>query len=380
VSFSNRWRIGRIIPLIIAVAFLVDFTARFIPLDWLSFRAWEALARYHAPCGPFRANALYENPLSYGDLTSLGNLPRYRQYRQEIFSTDSFGFRRNSHLKPAPAKYDILVVGDSFMVGTGVNDDETLSAKLEQHLGVGVYNGAAGFEAYATLNDILSLARRLNIAKGTVLYEYYQQHNLPHREYLTGDTYSKNEDSCLDWQTRFSIGYEGFVEVSPLQILGQRIFKKLHNDSILPNPYRSGVVVKTLENGEPILFYPKDVATSRVKRRGVDVSGFKALDAELKKHNLRLVLLLVPTKYTIYRSLLKDDDIKESAPGSYLDVVEKSLREADIPVVNLLSSFKQKAAEDYKSNMYIYWRDDTHWNARGVELAAQEILKQKLLP
>jgi hypothetical protein len=376
VSFSNRWRIGRIIPLIIAVAFLVDFTARFIPLDWLSFRAWEALRRYHAPCGPFRADAYYENAFSYGDLASLGNLPQYRQYRREIFSTDGFGFRRNSRVMGSPSQYGALLVGDSIAVGTGLNDDETLAAELERYFGNGVYNGAGPESDPQGLDHILTLARRLKLTKGTVFYEYFERYALPTSEELLGGSGS----TCQNWMNRLSIGYEGFVEVSPLQILGQRIFKKLHNDSILPNPYRSGVVVKTLENGEPILFYPKDVATSRVKRRGVDVSGFKALDAELKKHNLRLVLLLVPTKYTIYRSLLKDDDIKESAPGSYLDVVEKSLREADIPVVNLLSSFKQKAAEDYKSNMYIYWRDDTHWNARGVELAAQEILKQKLLP
>ena len=379
MPFFPNWRIGRTIPIIIAIIFIVDVAARFFPLDWFSFRAWETLARYHAACAPFRANAHYENPLSYGDLTALGNLPRYRQYRQEIFSTDAFGFRRNSGVNSPAQKFDILVVGDSFMVGAGVNDDETLPAALERHLGVGVYNGAAGFDVHATLNDILFLAQRLNIVRGTVLYEYYQRHDLPLGQYLMSDTAAKNEEGCRNWLTRFSIWYEGFVEKSPLQIFTQRLFKKLHDDSILPNTFESEVVVKTLRNGEPILFYSRDVATSRLASRRVDISGFKDLAARLEKHNLRLVVLLVPTKYTVYRPLLKDDDSKKVDPSLYLDLVEQSLRAADIPVVNLLKPFRERAREDYRKNEYIYWRDDTHWNARGVELAAEEILKQKAI-
>jgi hypothetical protein len=379
VSFSNQWRLGRIIPLILAIAFAVDFSARFISLDWLSFRAWEALARYHAPCGPFRANAFYENPLSYGDLAALGNLPQYRQYRREIFSTDTFGFRRNSLLKPPPEKADILVVGDSFIVGTGVNDDETLSAKLERSLGFGVYNGGGHDTDRQDLDYILALAHRLNIRKGTVIYEYYQRHSLPSREYLFGDTTSEGANySCQDWKTRFFIWYDGFVDTSPLQIFFQRMFKRLQNNSILPNSLRSEVTIKTLKNGEPMLFYSRDFVVSRLERRPIDVSGFSNLAAELRKHNLRLVLLLVPTKYAVYRPLLRDDDTEKVDQSSYLDLVEKTLREFQIPVINLLHPFRKKAQEDYQQGRYIYWRDDTHWNSRGVELAAQEILQQKL--
>ena len=365
--------------MIMTVVVILNVAARFMPLDWLSFRAWEALVRYHAPCGPFRANAFYENPHSYGDLASLGNLPQYRQYRREIFFTDGFGFRRNSNLKTPPSRYEVLLVGDSFVVGTGVNDDETLAAKLEQSLGVGVYNGGTGLKP-ATLDNILPVAQRLNITKGTVLYEYYQQHILPDHEYLFGDKDSGEQPaSCQNWRTRFSIWYDGFINISPLQILAQRIFKTLRNDFILPNVFKSEVVVKTLKNGEPILFFRSDFESSRRERGAVDVSGLKELASELEKNNLRLVLLLMPTKYTVYRPLLRDDDIDKADLPPSLDVVEKSLKEAHIPVINLLNLFRQKAQEDYEKNLYIYWRDDMHWNARGVKLAAEEILRQKLI-
>ena len=379
MNFLNTCRIGRIIPMIVTMAFLLDVAARFIPLDWLSFRAWEALRRYHAPCGPFRADAHYENALSYGDLASMGNMPQYRQYRQEIFSTDRFGFRRNSNRMASASKYGALLMGDSMAVGSGVNDNETLAAELEQHLGTGVYNGAGSDLDPKGLDQILSLARRLKLTKGTVLYEYLERYELPHPEELLGDSDSENTDSsCQHWKTRWSIWYDGFTEVSGLQIIAQRAFKKLENDSILPNIFKFNVVIRTLKKGEPILFYPDDVAIFRLER-SVDVSGFKGLAAELGKRNLRLVVILVPTKYTVYQPLLEGADLKKGDSTLYLDVVEKSLKEAHIPVINLANLFREKAQEYYQQNLYIYWQDDIHWNARGIKLAAEEILKEKLI-
>lgn len=382
MSFRNRWRIGHTIPVILVVAFVLDVAARFFPLDWLSFRGWEALVRYHAPCGPFRANASYANSLSYGDLASMGNMPEYRQYRQEIFSTDGFGFRRNSHLLAYPSKYEVILVGDSMAVGTGVNDEATLAAQLEPYLESRVYNGA-GPVTDPKFDHILSLARRLNITNGTVLYEYVERDNLPRPEEIFGDTFSKEKHSaCQNLATRLSVWYEGFIETSPLKIIAQQIFRKLQNDSILPNIFKSNVVSKTLRKGEPILFYPPDVAnfiTNARTGRSVDVSGLRGLAVELEKHDLRLVVVLVPDKYTVYQPLLKEDDMEKHAQELYLNVVEGALKEAGIPVINLVNVFRQKAQEYYQKDLYIYWRDDTHWNAKGIELAAEEILKQDFL-
>ena len=375
MSFLKNLRIGQVIPRIIAIAFVLDILSRFIVLDWVSFRAWEALFRDHVPCGSFRANAHYENTLSYGDLSAMGNMPQYREYRKEVFSTDAFGFRMNSNTA-SPQKYGALLVGDSMAVGSGVSDNETLSARLEQHLVTGVYNAASSDHDPPTLDRILSLARRLNIVKGTVFYESMERTDLPRRNQLIDEFASKDGHlSCHDWKSRLAIHYEGFVRTSPLRIVARKVFRKLENDFILPNVSKSDVVIKTLKNGDPMLFYPADIQSAQ-RNRSVDVSGFEALATELKKHGLKLVIILVPHKYTVYRSLLKDEDVAEGDSSLYLDVVERSLKDAGIPAVNLVKLFQQKAREYHQKNLYIYWRDDTHWNARGIELAAEEMQKQ----
>jgi hypothetical protein len=358
----------------IVIVFVLDVAARFFPLDQLSFRAWEPAVRYHLPCSPFRANFHYVNDLSYGDLAAMGNLPQYRHYRETIFSTDAFGFRRNSDVTGSLVKYYALLVGDSMIAGSALNDDETLPARLEHHLGRGVYNGG-GLDYPPTLDQILYLVRRLNLTGGTILYEYFERHDLPPPHVVLSHEPGTTFD-CRDWRTRLSIWYEGFIETSPLQIVAQKIFRKLQNDFLIPNASKAEVVVSILTNGEPILFYPPEIQRSR--RKGpADVSGFKRLADELEKNGLRLVVILVPTKYTVYRPLLKDEETNEDT--GYLNAVDASLKKMNVDSVNLLSPFQQKAREYYKEGSYIYWLDDVHWNAAGVELAAEEIVKRNVI-
>jgi hypothetical protein len=377
MMFVKSSRLGWIIPRIILVFFLADIATRLTPLDGLSFRAWEPLRRYRAPCGAFRVNSRYENGSSYGDLASLGNLPAMREYRHEVFSTDGFGFRRNADTGN-DGPYRALLVGDSMSVGPGLTDNETLAARLERKWRTRVYNGASAETDPQGLNHILFLTQRLHITEGTVIYEYLERHDLPRAEELV-DLSSSSSWPCESWRSRFSVWLEGFSEISGLQIVAERVYKSLSNDLIFPNPFKSSVERKTLKNGEPILFYPEDIRSSRM-RRSVDVSGFQEFAAELQKRNLRLVVLLVPNKYTVYGPLLKDDDALEGETPLFLNEVEKALREASIPVVNLVNLFRQKAQEDYKRHVYIYWRDDIHWNSRGVELAAEEISEREPMP
>src|SRR5215471_14758901 len=179
VSVSSRWRIGRIIPGLIAIAFFLDLVPRFFPVNWLSFRAWEAMVHFHAPCAPLRSAAMYENDASYGDLAAMGNLPKLRRYHREFFSTDKYGYRRNQSTVGTSQPYGALLLGDSMSMGSSVSDGDTLSSQLEEKLGVGVYNGASPDNTLTEAAQILMTARRLRIGQGTVVYQYLGRLSLP---------------------------------------------------------------------------------------------------------------------------------------------------------------------------------------------------------
>ena len=113
---------GRAIPAFLAVVFLADLAARWLPVDPLTFRAWEALTRYRPPGAAFEPNRRYVHPQSYGDSAAMGNLPERRQYRLETFTTDARGFRNTAAAVPVTA----ILAGDSFAVGSGVSDRKSV--------------------------------------------------------------------------------------------------------------------------------------------------------------------------------------------------------------------------------------------------------------
>src|SRR6185369_6599217 len=108
----------------------------------------------------------------------------------------------------------------------------------------------------------------------------------------------------------------------------QQTIKKLHNDRVIPNTMKSDIVVRTLTNGDPILFSPGDIRKS-LMQRPIDIAGFKALAERLRRQGLQLAVLLVPTKYTVYRPLLQGDDASIDNAELYLDELESSLRAAN---------------------------------------------------
>jgi hypothetical protein len=367
-------RLGRTIPAIIAIVFLGDFSARFFTIDALAFRGWEALVRYRAPCGPFRANAVYNNPASYGDLSVLGNLPQYRIYHPEIFTTDAHGVRRNSRRGEPHQDYKVILLGDSMAVGSSVNDEETLAARLQAELAVGVYNGGTPGQMTLDIPEILQLARNLNMTEGTVIYQYIGRGPLPALAQLAG----QSAFSCADWQNWLTNLYEGFVDTSPLKIMAQKLIRSLQNDAILPNIYRAEVAVRRLTDGNTILFFPPDVSNYSATR-SVDLTGVRYLATELGKNKLRLVVVLVPDKFVVYEPMLIEPDRAQHHGALYLNMVEQSLKETGIPVINLTRFMKDKAGEYYARKQYLYWRDDTHWNVEGIKLAAKEIVQRKLI-
>ena len=60
------------------------------------------------------------------------------------FSTTHLGIRNNDSARTPLSTKGVLAVGDSFTAGSGVRDEETWPARLEQQIGKSVINGACG--------------------------------------------------------------------------------------------------------------------------------------------------------------------------------------------------------------------------------------------
>jgi len=373
VKNSFEIAVGKIIPRIIAITFLLELIFRFIPIKWISFRSWEALTRYPAVNAPFQPNAYFEKSRSFGDLPMMGNLPQYREFRSEQMSTDQFGYRKNG----SPEGYSrppikIILMGDSFSVSPGVKDDSlTLASQIEKFTEIGTYNGAHA--ALPKMAYIQHIAKNLHLSNGTVIYQYLERNKLP----SVDDLFKRKKSDPTDdpTLTKLSILYQGFIYVSPLQILAQRVFRTIQNDAFFPNPFPSEIKVEKLKNGAIMLFYTLDI-TNYQKAREVDIGGWKKLAEELKKNNFDLFFVLVPDKYTVYRPLLQNPPPEPESSALYLNRLEKICSEEGLKVVNLTDPLRKMAEEELGRGKLIYFSDDTHWNAEGIEISARKIAER----
>ena len=163
----------------------------------------------------------------------------------------------------------------------------------------------------------------------------------------------------------------GLVGVSPLQILTGRVMKVVADDRIFPNRYADNVIRATLYNGDTMLFLPDEV-DNFYRRREIALDNWRWLRDELGKARVDLLVVLVPNKYTVYRSFLVDQ--RPGGQGAdYLDRLERALRAGGIPVLNLTPVLSAEAARRVKHREYLYWLDDIHWNALGIALGAAVI-------
>lgn len=362
---------GRAIPAFLAIVFLADIGARFLPVDPLTFRAWEALSRFRPPGAAFEPNRHYVHPRSYGDSAAMGNLPELRQYRHETFTTDARGFRNTTVVAP-PA---VILAGDSFAVSSGVGDEETLSVALSRRLGCHVYN-AGGMDPDP--DRLRALAGELGLAHGLVVHAYAEDVAAP--TVPPGSKRALNQAIVTATASvDRAIGLvRGFVLVSPLRILSERAFKHLANDRVLPNTYAASVISGTLRNGDAMLFIASKVAHVRGER-AVSASFWSWLQAELQTAHLDLVVVLIPSKYTVYRALLVDQPATADGEARFLDRLERALQDAGVAVINLTGPLSAEARRRASRHQYLYWRDDIHWNSEGIQLGATAILDHPAL-
>jgi hypothetical protein len=108
-----------------------------LPVDLFTFRFWEALVaqRVHLLPGPFYPNTYLEK-YSAGDLASRG--PRRKLVR---FHSDRYGQRNPPRGDKA---FEIVIIGDSNIMGSHIDEPDTIRAEVESRCNCSVYAYGSG--------------------------------------------------------------------------------------------------------------------------------------------------------------------------------------------------------------------------------------------
>lgn len=386
MSFRPSFSLGFLLPLVLLLLGGLEVGLRLLPAEIFSYRAWEPVSVDPVPGSPFGSLRAYENPATYGDLAALGNLTVAREYRTERFTTDRLGYRNSPALADG-VPVDAILLGTSFSVGAGMSDEDTLATQLSRRSGQTVYNASGGEYLQASaVARARALSGHLRLRGRLAIYEHLERHDPP-RQWtveeqarqavaVTAPCTGEHPGPLRTAQCRLA-GLVGPTSVSPLSILTAQAYRQLEDDRILPNSWAANVAPLRLRNGHSMLFLPLDLeSTGRARDATRQADHFVWLRSELAQFDLQLVVVLVPDKSTVYGPLLAEPLLDSEKAARFLADLESELAARSIAAIDLTPSLRRAAEDGLSRDEYVFWSDDTHWNPRGIAVAADAILER----
>ncbi len=314
---------------------------------------------------PIYRNRLQYHPNSTVEIDSIGNLsaaqPDLAVPRTIVFQTDPFGFRngKDQHTKPV----EILLLGDSYVVGNGTTQEKTWPSLLEKRLGRTVYNlgmpGTPSEQVY-TLKTELS---RIDLSQNPILlWMLFSGNDLTESQVDLSDIHSNLRRGLID---RLNVRLANFQRRSPtrefLNALTARerakeVSFRAEVPEFGPMLFHRGHTSAASLSLEEVVHHPNWQSL----KRSIDLVREIAEGAGLK-----LMVVSAPSKSEIY---LRNTDWSSSGFASAL-AIEFGGRE--IAYFNLGAPLFEGAKN---SREQLYWRDDTHWNPEGHAQVVGEIL------
>ena len=308
------------------------------------------------------------------------------RFEQPDFSyiqhVNNLGLRgKDTSFKKPPGHYRVLMLGDSFTMGKGVEDDQTFSALLEVSLNRQRVCGSTTFEvlnggvdSYAPILSYLQLSGDLApLEADLVLLDLDLSDLLQEAAY--------REEAVYD-STGEIVGVPGSTR--PL-LLNQRIRSWIDQHTFFTRlllfytnkwlGYRDLSVqgVVTRANPELVKYTLAEDAINRDAQWTQIFDSIAKIKKLAEKRSMAFVLVVYPWGHQIsetewvpgrYNFVPKGATVSDR----YLDTIGQRSKELGIELIDLFPAFRA-----YKGSTPLYFKYDMHWTAEGHKLVASEL-------
>jgi hypothetical protein len=286
----------------------------------------------------------------YGDLQILTPDP-IAEPREVLFHSDADGFRNDADYAGEPW----VLIGDSFVVGVGVTQSETLSARLAAR-GIRAYNlghpgGPLDYESYWR-----SFTQRHDRASRPLLF-LYEGNDFP-------ETVGARERSplwvALDHRVRDLVA--PLTRLATYRVTRSLIARLTAGDAL------DGRQVEVMPlAGARLAFWVRELRHARAP----ELEDMALTDAAFARLAPDLAgAFFIPTKYRVYQRWLAPD---ESLPNASWQHLAKLCEEYRVPCTDLTPALIARSQELLAAGRFTWWRDDTHWNGEGIDAAAARV-------
>lgn len=290
----------------------------------------------------------------------LGRCTSFGTLKEHEWCTDRRGFRNRVYTDRPRA----VCLGDSFAMGVGLTQAETLPEQLAQASGWPAYSCA-----YLSLNEylwrdpfaeppqyvILALAER-TFASGAI--EPYRRVRPPHRR-GPRDVFWGVVARYTTQGQRMAI--DQLLKKWPLASAGWKLFMTRRPPVV---DLETGMLFRSNPRPNALVFDEAAEAAARV---------LAEYNRAVKDSGSTLVVIPVPEKESVYHDWVPERYSPDPEPMRFLETLVPTLREAGILTVDLARVYRDRRRSD---DRLLYQLDDTHWTGHGVKVAVDALLAE----
>jgi hypothetical protein len=312
-----------------------------------------------------------------------------------------YGFRGGEHDHARNGARRIVVLGDSFVWGYGVEDDELFTRRMEETAGPGLEVVNLGVSGYGTDQQLLlwnELGHRwspdevlLVVTPYTDLFDilFTERYGYPKPRFVRGPEGAlhlsnvpvpRKKEGASNEPVEADLGSPSFLyHVTTHSAVASLVVERLsRSPRIRASLERRRVVPPRLPGYgfEYPLF--RSNAGAEMDRAWDLLSGLIAtLDAQVRSRGARLTVAVAPASIQVYPDLWERFSDRDPEPGATpLDPalpgrrVAEICRDLGVPVIDLLPEVTAAAA----SRSDLYFPINTHWTREGHRVAARILL------
>jgi SGNH hydrolase-like domain, acetyltransferase AlgX len=300
------------------------------------------------------------------------NLPIRSPYVQ-TFSTDGHGFRNAIDLTRA----DIALVGDSYIEGAYVSDQETAAVRLQERLGQPIAN--LGVSGYGSLQELKVIEKYgVPLAPKMVAWFFFEGNDLDDdQDFENAMAYEQGvpapphppESASRRWQDRVERSFT----------LNAFMMLRKWSDYLVPNGIDSFGWFRDRDGASHRMYFYDFYATRSLgpyeqQRFETTKAAFRQGAEICRQHGIRLVAVYIPIKFRVYGDLCSYPPGSRCVrwkPWNLEEQFAAFCRSAGIEFLSLTEPMHRAAA----AGQLVYAPEDSHWSAEGQRFVAGQIAK-----
>jgi hypothetical protein len=298
-----------------------------------------------------------------GDIEEGCGLPA-SQSNPIAITHDVNGYRNVTQL----AQADIVLIGDSYVEGRYVSDDQTISSFLQNRPGRTVANlGVAG---YGTAQELIVLKQDgLRLKPGIVIWFFFEGNDL-YNDHAFENTLS----APAEMRTGGLTERHGWWRRSFVRNMHAQFRLLLH--ALVPSQCpRFGIITSGSQRGNIVLFGPEAAFPwTDFERRRWESARHTLIEAAnlLREHDIKLLLVYVPIKFRVYRDFVDIPAGSELRQWTLWPLPDLFAQFCDAEGLVCLDPTELLRGSVRQGGMP-YAPGDTHWSAEGHRLIAQRL-------